>query len=98
MECLSYDEHLCAQCAAALSRVGVRHVYFGCHNDRFGGNGSVLHVHNSSEYGTPYQYGITTGVMKNEAIEMFRRFYSQTNQGAPESKRRKKSDVAQINS
>jgi tRNA-specific adenosine deaminase 2 len=32
-------------CAAALSTVGVRHVYFGCCNDRFGGNGSILSVH-----------------------------------------------------
>jgi tRNA-specific adenosine deaminase 2 len=32
-------------CAAALSFAGVRHVYFGCHNDRFGGNGSILDVH-----------------------------------------------------
>lgn len=29
-------------CAAALSLVGVRHVFFGCRNDKFGGCGTVL--------------------------------------------------------
>lgn len=67
-------------------------MYFGCHNDRFGGNGSVLDIHTNSKYGTPHQYDVTAGVLKEEAIEMFRRFYSQTNTGAPEAKRRKKGD------
>ena len=35
----------CIMCAAALSKLGIRKVYFGCHNDRFGGNGSVISVH-----------------------------------------------------
>lgn len=32
----------CIMCAAALSLIGVRHVYFGCRNDKFGGCGTVL--------------------------------------------------------
>ena len=35
----------CIMCAAALSKLGIRKVFFGCHNDRFGGNGSILSVH-----------------------------------------------------
>ena len=35
----------CIMCAAALSLVGLRRVVFGCANDRFGGCGSVLAVH-----------------------------------------------------
>ena len=35
-------------CAAALSMAGIKRVYFGCHNDRFGGNGSVLSVHDET--------------------------------------------------
>lgn len=35
----------CIMCAAALSKLGIRKVYFGCHNERFGGNGSILSVH-----------------------------------------------------
>lgn len=36
----------CIMCAAALSLVGVRVVYYGCANQRFGGCGSVLDVTN----------------------------------------------------
>lgn len=32
-------------CAAAIGMLGIRRVYFGCSNDRFGGNGSILSVH-----------------------------------------------------
>lgn len=32
-------------CAAALSLVGVGRVFYGCGNDRFGGCGSILPVH-----------------------------------------------------
>lgn len=42
----------CIMCAAALSKLGIRKVYFGCHNDRFGGNGSILSVHADAYSGT----------------------------------------------
>lgn len=38
----------CIMCAAALSKLGIRKVYFGCHNERFGGNGSILSVHSDA--------------------------------------------------
>ncbi|CAO3670336.1 unnamed protein product [Umbelopsis ramanniana] len=31
-------------CASALRQIGIRKVYFGCGNDKFGGNGSVFDV------------------------------------------------------
>lgn len=31
-------------CASALRQMGIKAVYFGCENDRFGGCGSVLGV------------------------------------------------------
>lgn len=37
----------CIMCAGALSLVKIRRVYFGCRNDRFGGCGSILGVHES---------------------------------------------------
>lgn len=80
----------CIMCAAALSFAGVRHVYFGCHNDRFGGNGSILNVHENGLYGLPSLYTVTPGILKEEAINLFRQFYSQENGNAPEAKRRKK--------
>lgn len=36
----------CIMCAAALREVKIKMVVFGCSNDRFGGCGSVLSVHN----------------------------------------------------
>ena len=36
-------------CAAALAMVGVRRVVFGCSNTRFGGCGSILHLHKPEE-------------------------------------------------
>ena len=36
-------------CAAALAMVGIRRVVFGCKNDRFGGCGSILHLHEPEE-------------------------------------------------
>ena len=31
-------------CASALRQVGIKEVFYGCENDRFGGCGSVLGV------------------------------------------------------
>ena len=32
-------------CAGALSLIGIGEVHFGCGNDRFGGCGSILPIH-----------------------------------------------------
>lgn len=81
----------CIMCAAAIAKVGIKKVYFGCHNDRFGGNGSILSIHNKEEY-TPKenQYEVVTGMLKEEAVGLFQRFYESENRRAPEAKRRKK--------
>ena len=80
----------CIMCAAAIAKVGVRKVYFGCHNDRFGGNGSILSIHNRKDY-SEHNYDVVSGLLKDEAIELFQRFYESENRRAPDSKRRKKS-------
>ena len=43
----------CIMCASALRQFGIRTVYFGCVNERFGGTGGVLSIH--SEYGYSFQ-------------------------------------------
>ena len=35
----------CLMCAHALNIVQIKRVVFGCHNDKFGGNGSILSLH-----------------------------------------------------
>lgn len=83
----------CIMCAAAIAKVGIKKVVFGCHNDRFGGNGSILSIHNRPDYNDrPYQ--VVSGVMKEEAIGVFQRFYESENRRAPEGKRRKKGGPA----
>lgn len=36
----------CLMCSSALRQVGIKKVYFGCSNERFGGCGGVVSIHN----------------------------------------------------
>ena len=40
----------CIMCASALRQMGIKEVIYGCGNDKFGGCGSVLGIHDTSEY------------------------------------------------
>ena len=68
----------CIMCAAAIASLGIPKVYFGCFNERFGGNGSILSVHLSSDL-QRNKYDISTGLLKEECINLFHRFYSHEN-------------------
>ena len=35
-------------CASALSQLGIRKVYFGAFNEKFGGCGSILSIHSDT--------------------------------------------------
>jgi len=39
----------CIMCAHALALAQIRKVYFGCENDRFGGTGSILNLHQQED-------------------------------------------------
>lgn len=43
----------CVMCASALRQFGIRAVYFGCWNDRFGGTGGVLNIHTEYVHAPP---------------------------------------------
>lgn len=45
---------------------------------RFGGNGSVLNIHEHSS--SDYTYSVTAGLMRDEAVDLFRLFYNGENQ------------------
>lgn len=67
----------CIMCASALRQYGIRAVYFGCLNDRFGGCGGVMTVHSDHSVDPPYPvYG---GLFREEAIMLLRKFYVQEN-------------------
>ncbi|KAK8808424.1 hypothetical protein WA158_008325 [Blastocystis sp. Blastoise] len=81
----------CIMCASALSQIGIRKVYFGAHNDKFGGCGSILCIHNDRTYGEKHhQYEIESGLMKEEAILLLQKFYNRGNINVPEEKRKRK--------
>ncbi|KAH8690979.1 cytidine and deoxycytidylate deaminase zinc-binding domain protein [Talaromyces proteolyticus] len=71
----------CVMCASLLRQYRIRQVYFGCANDRFGGNGSVLSLHSDSSVDPPYP--AHQGIFPKEAIMLLRRFYIQENTNAP---------------
>ncbi|XP_039132747.1 tRNA-specific adenosine deaminase TAD2-like isoform X2 [Dioscorea cayenensis subsp. rotundata] len=76
----------CIMCASALFILGIRNVYYGCGNDKFGGCGSILSLHendpeNLSRGTTSNRKGFKCigGIMAEEAIALFRSFYEQGN-------------------
>ena len=52
-------------CAYALKIAGVPRVVYGCDNDKFGGNGSIMSLHKAG-----IGYEVVRGVKKQEAISM----------------------------
>jgi tRNA-specific adenosine deaminase 2 len=83
----------CIMCAAALAKLNIARVYFGCSNDRFGGNGSILHVHSDAQRYGLHRYPIEKGLLEKETIEIFQTFYTTENRRAPEGTRKKKRNL-----
>lgn len=71
----------CIMCASLLRQFGIRKVYFGAANDRFGGTGGVMNIHSCPAVDPPYE--VSGGWLREEAIMMLRRFYVQENGKAP---------------
>lgn len=75
----------CIMCASALRQLGIKKVVFGCANERFGGNGTVLRCNKDhSTTGEPYES--IPGIMRREAIMLLRYFYVRSNEKAPRPK------------
>ncbi|KAI9743824.1 MAG: tRNA(adenine34) deaminase [Claussenomyces sp. TS43310] len=77
----------CIMCASLLRQYQIRKVYFGAVNDRFGGTGGVLNIHDAP--GVDPAYPVSGGWLREEAIMLLRRFYVQQNEKAPEPKNKK---------
>ncbi|KAI6096963.1 cytidine deaminase-like protein [Pisolithus croceorrhizus] len=73
----------CIMCASALRQLGIKQVFYGCENDKFGGCGSVLGVNAPSEHPVHPAYNATGGFLREEAIMILRRFYVTQNTNAP---------------
>jgi tRNA-specific adenosine deaminase 2 len=71
-------------CAGALSLLSFRSVVFGCPNDKFGGNGSIIPVHElgCGDCGTDKgwlrskgTYPSRGGIFAKQAVELLQDFY-----------------------
>ncbi|KAF8548936.1 cytidine deaminase-like protein [Imleria badia] len=73
----------CIMCASALRQLGVRQVFYGCENDKFGGCGSVLGVNERLEHPVHPSYKATGGYLREDTIMILRQFYVTENTNAP---------------
>jgi tRNA(Arg) A34 adenosine deaminase TadA len=83
----------CVMCAAALRYLGIKKVYYGCANERFGGCGSVLPVHTDQKYFPKKVAELTCEMVKEfrgECVMLLRRFYVRENEKAPNPKKKTK--------
>uniref|UniRef100_A0A0G4FN90 CMP/dCMP-type deaminase domain-containing protein n=1 Tax=Chromera velia CCMP2878 TaxID=1169474 RepID=A0A0G4FN90_9ALVE len=77
----------CVMCAAAIQYAGIRKVFFGCRNERFGGCGSVVDVSKAVPDEGLLGFEYTEGLGAERAVALLQSFYSRGNPNAPPSKR-----------
>mmetsp|Transcript_27068 Transcript_27068/g.31223 ORF Transcript_27068/g.31223 Transcript_27068/m.31223 type:complete len:194 (+) Transcript_27068:1284-1865(+) len=75
----------CIMCGFAIKLMGIQDVFYGCGNSKFGGNGSILNLHQ----GGIHEYEATSGILEEEAIEVLQTFFAAGNINAPEFKRKR---------
>ena len=79
----------CIMCAAAITNLRVKEVYYGCQNEKFGGCGSVVDMRDIRRKVQPdsaYNVRISGGHRADEAVEMLKTFYDGQNPNAPNPK------------
>lgn len=86
----------CIMCAGALRQVGIPLIIFGCHNERFGGCGSILSIHDASLESLGPSFQCIGGIMKERAVDLLKRFYQGENPNAPEDKRKVKKEEQKV--
>ena len=88
----------CVMCAAALRLLGIKKVFYGCGNERFGGCGSVLSVHDG-DYVPKNIPDLKCEVLRqfrSECIMLLRRFYIRENEKAPNPKKKAKRVLKEV--
>ncbi|KAI9600961.1 hypothetical protein H4Q26_000755 [Puccinia striiformis f. sp. tritici PST-130] len=64
----------CLMCSSALRQIGINLVYFGCSNERFGGCGGVVSIHNDPRLLFSEPLTALGGYRREEAIILLRNF------------------------
>jgi tRNA-specific adenosine deaminase 2 len=91
----------CIMCAGAISLMGVKRVFYGCSNDKFGGCGSVYHFPETGcgrccspdeSLASPFlktsSFTCKKGLYAGEAIKLLQDFYIKGNTRAPKPHRK----------
>eukprot|EP01060_Flectonema_neradi_P032091 TRINITY_DN5039_c0_g1_i1.p2 TRINITY_DN5039_c0_g1~~TRINITY_DN5039_c0_g1_i1.p2 ORF type:complete len:171 (+),score=24.34 TRINITY_DN5039_c0_g1_i1:88-600(+) len=78
----------CIMCISALLFHNIKKIFYGCSNDRFGGCGGVLPIHQQNPFNP--NIDVSPNHQKERAISLLRSFYESENKNCPEIKRRKK--------
>ncbi|XP_072042655.1 tRNA-specific adenosine deaminase 2-like [Amphiura filiformis] len=73
----------CIMCAGALRLMGIPQVVYGCANERFGGCGSVLGIHDDDLPSQGRQFNCIAGVHADTAVQLLKEFYKGENPNAP---------------
>lgn len=76
----------CIMCASALKQLGIGKVFFGCSNERFGGNGSILKINQDLCTAPENNYASIPGLLRRESIMLLRLFYVKENERSPKPK------------
>lgn len=92
----------CIMCASALRQVGIKRVFFGAGNERFGGCGSVIAINrDTAAQSIGSSYDVIPNLKRKEAVLLLRQFYTNLNPTAPQPKAKKqriiKDDIPPIN-
>lgn len=75
-------------CAYALNLISIKEVKFGCFNERFGGNGSILSLDLKDE-----GYISKGGYMQELWINLLKEFYEKGNENLPLEMRHRKNII-----
>ncbi len=78
----------CVMCAAALRLRRLRQIVFGCHNDRFGGCGSVMDVAQDGGNALGLPLNCVSGILADKAVQLLKDFYRKENPNAPNPKKK----------
>jgi len=87
----------CVMCASALRMCKIRKVFFGCHNDKFGGLGSVFSLHKqpSADSSDNHSFTVLGGLMEKRCVDVLRTFYERGNPKLPPSKRHRRTKASE---